>query len=136
MLHPIKLLTRKILTLKITSAIMYSIAQLGVSKRTRRFKGKGMYTITSLFTYVDIKIYDSEEIFKKLNKLSPKKRAKNKYEIINYNSSNIARFYIYPKDDFISTSLLEEMNTIRNSLYKDDVFLIINQDFYKTIFKR
>lgn len=25
----------------------YSIAQLGVSKRTRRFKGKGMYTITS-----------------------------------------------------------------------------------------
>lgn len=114
----------------------YSIAQLGVSKRTRRFKGKGMYTITSLFTYVDIKIYDSEEIFKKLNKLSPKKRAKNKYEIINYNSSNIARFYIYPKDDFISTSLLEEMNTIRNSLYKDDVFFNYKLGFLQNYFQK
>ncbi|MFL0068222.1 hypothetical protein V2605_05790, partial [Tenacibaculum maritimum] len=68
----------------------YSVAQLAGLKRS----GGGS---TSLFTYIDFKIYDSDAIFKKLEKLSPKKRKKKKQDIINKNSSNIARFYIFPK---------------------------------------
>ncbi|MFL0127054.1 hypothetical protein V2625_05765, partial [Tenacibaculum maritimum] len=67
----------------------YSVAQLAGLKRS----GGGS---TSLFTYIDFKIYDSDAIFKKLEKLSPKKRKKKKQDIINKNSSNIARFYIFP----------------------------------------
>ena len=112
----------------------YSIAQLAGFKRIKQMKYGG--TSTSLFTYVDIKIYDSEEIFKKLNKLSPKKRAKKKNDIINDNSSNIARFYIFTKDDFIHTSLSKDMNTIVNSLYNDDVFFNYKLGFLQNYFQK
>lgn len=110
----------------------YSIAQLSGFKRIKQMQHGG--TSTSLFTYIDIKIYDSEKIFKKLNKLSPKRRAKKKNDIINDNSSNIARFYIFSKDDFIHTSLSEDMNTIVNSLYNDDVFFNYKLGFLKNYF--
>lgn len=98
----------------------YSVAQLAGFKRIKQMKSGG--TSTSLFTYVDIRMYDKEAITKKLSKLSEKKKAKKKTKIINENSTKIARFYIYPKDDFISTALGEKMETIVTSLYTDDVF--------------
>lgn len=112
----------------------YSIAKLAGFKRIKQMKSGSR--VTSLFTYIDIKIYDSEKIFEKLNKLSPKKRVKKRYDIINANSSKIARFYIYPKDDFIQTSITKDMNTIVNSLYNDDVFFNYRLGFLKNYFQK
>ncbi|MFL0073925.1 hypothetical protein, partial [Tenacibaculum maritimum] len=107
----------------------YSVAQLAGLKRS----GGGS---TSLFTYIDFKIYDSDAIFKKLEKLSPKKRKKKKQDIINKNSSNIARFYIFPKDDFIRTSLSSNIGKIVNSLFTDDVFFNYKPGFLKNYFQK
>ncbi|MFL0132968.1 hypothetical protein, partial [Tenacibaculum maritimum] len=86
--------------------------------------------------YIDFKIYDSDAIFKKLEKLSPKKRKKKKQDIINKNSSNIARFYIFPKDDFIRTSLSSDIGKIVNSLFTDDVFFNYKPGFLKNYFQK
>ncbi|CAA0220079.1 hypothetical protein [Tenacibaculum maritimum] len=107
----------------------YSVAQLAGLKRS----GGGS---TSLFTYIDFKIYDGDAIFKKLEKLSPKKRKKKKQDIINKNSSNIARFYIFPKDDFIRTSLSSDIGKIVNSLFTDDVFFNYKLGFLKNYFQK
>jgi len=112
----------------------YSIAQLGGFKRIKQMKSGG--TSTSLFTYIDFKIYDSDKIYEKLNKLSPKKRAKKKSDIIDDYSLNIARFYIYPKDDFIRTSLSLDMDRIVYSLFMEDVFFNYKPGLLKNYFQK
>lgn len=112
----------------------YSIAQLSGFKRIKQMKYGG--TSTSLFTYIDFKIYDSDKIAEKLNKLSPKKREKKGRDIINENSSNIARFYIFPKDDFIHTAMSLDMDNIVNSLYTDDVFFNYKPGLLKNYFQK
>ncbi|MCF6308404.1 MAG: hypothetical protein L3J09_10660 [Flavobacteriaceae bacterium] len=112
----------------------YSIAQLGGFKRVKQMKNGG--TSTSLFTYIDFIIYDSDKIYEKLNKLSPKKRAKKKSEIISDYSLNIARFYIYPKDDFITTSRSLDMDKIVYSLFMEDVFFNYKPGLLKNYFQK
>jgi len=111
----------------------YSIAQLGGFLKTT---SKGIGSYTTLYTYVDFKIYDSEKIKEKLKKLSPKKRDKRKTDIIDDYSSNIARFYIFPKDDFIHTSIFEGSGDTFNSLYEDDVFYNYKPGFLKNYFQK
>lgn len=117
----------------------YSIAQLGGFKRIKEMKYGG--TSTSLFTYVDFNIYDSESIFEDLKKLSSKKisskkKVRKEREIINKYELNIARFYIFPKDDFIHTSLSVDMNHIVNSLFTDDVFFNYKLGLLKNYFQK
>lgn len=112
----------------------YSVAQLTGFKRTiRRESGS---TKTSVFTYVDLRIYDSEAIFKKLDNLSPKKRKKKKQDIITLNSYSIARFYTFPKDDFVRTILSSDTDIIFNSLFTDDVFFNYKPGFLKNYFQK
>ncbi|MFK5982185.1 MAG: hypothetical protein QM499_04650 [Flavobacteriaceae bacterium] len=112
----------------------YSIAQLAGFKRIKQMKNGG--TSTSLHTYIDFKIYDSDKIFEKLNKLSPKKRTKKKSDIIDDYSLNIARFYIYPKDEFIQTAVYQDMNKIFYSFYMDDVFFNYKSGLLKNYFQK
>lgn len=105
----------------------YSIAQMSGFKRI----GKS----TSLFVYVDLKTYDSEAITKKLSKLSEKKREKKMQEILDDNSNNIARFYLFPKDDFIRT-IYKPMNEIVISLFTEDVFFNYKPGFLKNYFQK
>lgn len=111
----------------------YSIAQLGGFLKTTSM-GSGSYT--SLYTYVDFKIYDSVKIKEKLKKLSSKKREKRKADIIDDYSSDIARFYIFPKDDFIHTSISEGLGDTFNSMYKDEVFFNYKPGFLKNYFQK
>lgn len=112
----------------------YSIAQLSGFKRIKQMKNGG--TSTSLFIYIDFVMYDGDKITEKLNKLSPKKRAKKKADIIDDYSLKIARFYIYPKDDFIHTSLNLDMNKIVYSLFTDDVFFNYKSGLLKNYFQK
>jgi len=114
----------------------YSIAQLSGTRLIVQTENGGRSS--SVFAYIDFKIYDSDEIFKKLKKLSPKERVKEKKYIISDNSSNIARFYLFPKDDFIHTSLSLDMDdiVIVNSLYTDDVFFNYKPGLLKNYFQK
>ena len=112
----------------------YSIAQLAGYKRIKQMKYGG-FSI-SLYTFIDFKIYDSVKIFEKLNKLSPKKRTKKRQGIISAYSSNIARFYIFPKDDFIRISLFRGMDEIANSFFTGDVFFNYKPGFLKNYFQK
>ncbi|WP_299220961.1 hypothetical protein [uncultured Aquimarina sp.] len=131
---PYKLVNKKDFDIEDYLSDKYSIARLVGFKRIKQMKTGG--TATSLFTYIDFKIYDKETIFKKLNKLSEKKRAKKKNNIINRNSTNIARFYIFPKDDFISTALSQDTETIVTSMYTDDIFFNYKPGLLKNYFQK
>lgn len=111
----------------------YSIAKLGGFKRTTSMD-YGSYT--SLFTYIDFLMYDGDEISKNLEKLSPRKKKKRKEDIIEENAQKIARIYIYPKDDFIHTSMSKSMDETFVSLYIDDVFFNYKPGFIKNYFQK
>ncbi|OEK09886.1 hypothetical protein A8C32_10275 [Flavivirga aquatica] len=117
----------------------YSIANLSGFKRIKQMKYGG--TSTSLFTYFDFKIYDSESIHEELKKLaskkvSSKKRIKKEREIIMGNSSNIARFYVFPKDNFIHKSLSADKEELVNSLYTEDVLFNYKPGLLKNYFQK
>lgn len=111
----------------------YSIAKLGGFLKTTSL-GHGGYT--TLYTYIDFVMYDGDKISKKLKKLSPKKREKKKMEIIEENALKIARIYIFPKDDFIHTSLSKSTEETFTSLYIDDVFFNYKPGFIKNYFQK
>lgn len=106
---------------------------MGGYKKTSNFGGQ---IITTLFVYIDITLPDRARISKKRNKLSEKKWEKDKYEIINENSTNIARIYIYPKDEFIHTSMGLGMEKTFVSLYTEDVFYDYKPGFLKNYFQK
>lgn len=115
----------------------YSIAQLAGLKKIKK-SSSGM-TSTSLLTYIDIKIYDSKTILEKLkniNKNSSEKTNKKRSNIIAKNSSNIARFHIYAKDDFTYTALSKEIDEIVHSLFTEDVFFNYTPGLLKNYFQK
>ena len=76
----------------------YSIADISGKIIVKDMKYGG--TVSRLYTYIDFKLYDDKSISEERNKLSQKKWNRNKEKIMGKNTSKIARFYLYPKDDF------------------------------------
>jgi len=111
----------------------YSVADLTGFKKEIRSKNR---TTTLLHTYFDFKLYNGEKILKKLNKLSKKKRAKKRNDIIEKYSTNIARFYVFPKDEFLKTALSEEIETIVNFMYTEDVFFNFKPGYLKNYLQK
>ncbi len=111
----------------------YSFVQLG---GYRKYMEMGNAGYSTLYTYLDIIMYDIDKINKKLNKLTPEKKEKKKSEIIAENEQKIARFYIYPKDDFIKTTATKSIDEIFTSLYTDDVFYNYKPGFLLNYFQQ
>jgi hypothetical protein len=111
----------------------YSFATLGGTLRTM---GKGMSSYSTLFTFIELKMYDNEKILKKLEKLSPDKKEKKKMEIAEEHLYNFAHIYIYPKDEFIHTSATKNIDNIFTSMYLDDVFYNYKPGFLKNYFQK
>ena len=112
----------------------YSIAELGGFKRIKQMKTGG--NGTSLFTYVDFYLYDGGEIREELQGLSEKKFERKYRGVVSDAKINIARFYVYPKDDFIKTSLSKEMNEIVNSMYSDPIFFNYSPGMLQNYFQK
>ncbi len=91
--------------------------------------------VTYLYTYGDLTLYDTQSLKKKLAKISSKKLKKKSAEIFNENSFTCARFYLYPKDEFVNTAILKEIDEISYSLYNDDVFFNTKLGFLKNYFE-
>ena len=68
--------------------------------------------------------------------LSEKKFERKYRGVISDAKINIARFYVYPKDDFIKTSLSKEMNEIVNSMYSDPIFFNYSPGMLKNYFQK
>lgn len=112
----------------------YSFFQLAGHKRIKK-TDRGP-DIISLYTYIDLFLYDNEAIHKKLNKLSPEKKEKKFNDIIQSNTVDLVRFYIHPKEEFIHTSITKEIDEIVNSMYNDDVFYNYKPGFLKNYFQK
>lgn len=111
----------------------YSFAQLSGFER-QYHTSQGGYS--SLFTYVDFQMFDQEKILKKLGKMSDEKKVKKFDELLNENSFAIARFYIFPKDDFLHKAVPYKENETELSLYKDDVFFNYKPGLLKNYFQK
>lgn len=111
----------------------YSFAQLSGFERVYHTKHGGY---SSLFTYVDFQMFDQEKIKKKLSKMSDKKKVRKFDELLNENSYAIARFYIFPKDDFLNKAVPYKENETELSLYKDDVFFNYKPGLLKNYFQK
>ncbi len=112
----------------------YSIAQIKGSILEKQ-KGSGIVG-TYLFTYFEINMYDSEKIFKRLDAMSPKKRNKKKKSIIDMYSSTFAFFYLFPKDEFIRTSLTSDLDKITISFFTEDIFYNYKPGLLKNYFQK
>lgn len=111
----------------------YSFAQLSGFERVYHTKHGGY---SSLFTYVDFQMYDQEKIKKKLSKMSDKRKVRKFDDLLNENTYAIARFYIYPKDDFLHKAIPYKENETELSLYKDDVFFNYKPGLLKNYFQK
>jgi len=118
----------------------YSFARLVGFTRTTEMRSLPTNKIelnsTTLYTYIDVSMYDSEKIFKRLNKLSPKRRKKKKEKIIDENELKIARFYLFPKAEFIQKTLSEDDKKIAVALYSEDVFYNYKPGLLKNYFQK
>ncbi len=117
----------------------YSIAQLsGIMKEIQMESGR---TFPVVYTYFDLKVYDKAMIQKKLSKMSPKKRKEKRSEIMEMYSSDIARFFLYPNDEFIDevykdTKRKDNMAYIVDALLHRDVFFNYKLGFLKNYFQK
>ena len=103
----------------------YSIAQMsGIRKEIQSESGR---TYPVVYTYFDIKVYDKAMIQKKLSKMSPKKRKEKRSEIMEMYSSDIARFFLYPNDEFI-----EEV--YKGTKQNDNIAFIVDAIFHRDVF--
>lgn len=112
----------------------YSVAKLsgGAVTKIRRDNS----TSTTIHTYIDIRIYDKNNIEKKLAKLSPRKKEKKRDDIILANSASVSRFLLHPKSDFIKKALSEDNNEIVKSMFWDNVFYNYKPGFLKNYFQK
>jgi len=131
---PYKIIDIEDFDLKDYSTDDYSIAKLSGIRRERQMKSGG--TSVSLFTYVDINMYDNEEIKEKREKYSAKKWERKRRDVLADNTINLARFYIFPNDDFISTGVHKSLTEIEKSLYTEDVFFNYKPGFLKNYFQK
>ena len=117
----------------------YSVAQLsGIKKEVQMKSGS---TVPVVNTYFDLKMYNKAMIQKKLSKLSPKKRKEKRSEIMEMYSSDIARFLLYPKEEFITeiykdTKQNDNMAYIVDALFHRDVFFNNKLGFIKNYFQK
>lgn len=104
----------------------YSIAQISGFIRT---VSSNRVTRTSFFPYIEINMYDGEEIVKRANELSEKKFKKRFQRIIDGNSISIALFYLHTRDEFLNTRHLDR-------LYREDAFFNDNPGMLKNYFQK
>lgn len=103
----------------------YSIAKLETILRLSR---SGYF---SFYNFIDFQIFDEKEILESFNKYSGKKWEKKKRSVINDNSSDIARFYIYPKDDLLETIIKDDLDEVPGSMYNNDNFFNYSLGYLK-----
>ena len=112
----------------------YTIVKLSGYKLIKQMKSGS--EVTYLYTYVDFKLYEGSVISEKLAKLSEKKRKKQWKKTLDKNSYSLARFYVFPKDEFANTILNRGMDVIVNSFYSDDVLYNYKPGLLKNYFQK
>ncbi len=115
----------------------YSFGELMGYKTMKQMKSGAV--VTRLHTYFNVGVYDAEEIDKKLKKVkgkNPEKKKKKINSIFMGNKKAIAKFYLFPTDEFVAEALTEEREIIAESMYTKDVFFNYTTGMLKNYFQK
>ncbi len=89
--------------------------------------------------YIEIFMYDFDNIKKQLSKLSKKRRAKKLVDIFEQNKKLVARFFLYPTGDFASFMVKNDPsknNDVNKKLYNEDLLYNYKSGFLKNYFQK
>jgi len=133
---PYKILTREEYELIELYQKNYSFVELMSTKKTKSSKMAGI----SLYTYLDIGMYNVTEIDKELPKVKTKNEKKRKYkihEIFTENKKTIARIHLFPTRDFVDDVIFEwRMYKVVDKIYSENVFFNYTTGMLKNYFQK
>lgn len=110
----------------------YSIAKIMVDRTSHSMGAANTGSrYIKLNMFIDFRIYDNKTIFKKLNKLSKRRRIKLKNYILEDNSTHIARFLLSPKNEFLEDAINQDLETRTSVAFSEDVFYNYNLGYLK-----
>lgn len=117
----------------------YSFAQLTGEQVTQR-NSFGQEGVIALAGFVDVVMYDHEPMLKLIEKLSTKKRQNEEAVtmLINKHTTNIARFYLHPRDTYIQTAIAfnASLGSMTESMYTEEVFYNYYPGYLKNYFQK
>lgn len=113
----------------------YSFASIGSQTITRQKKNN--FNSTFLYCYFDFYMFDEKEKKEELEKLAKKSEKKIKnYNVLVANKINLARIYLYPKDDFIDKIYKESNENVSGALVNEDMFFNYKPGFLVNYFQK
>lgn len=134
---PYKIMTRQEFNLLDMYSKNYSFGEIITYKKSKQTKMGN--SVSWIYTYLDIGMYDVEEIDKKLPKVKAKKEKKRKSKIKDIfieNKDAIARFYFYPTGEFVDTALSGDEDVIVEDMYTKNVFFNYTTGMLKNYFQK
>lgn len=112
----------------------YSIATLEGYKKTMQTT-TGVDKYSYLHAYIDIYMFDIERLNKKLESLK-KRDAERVNDILEDSRVNIARVELFPKDEFIATTMTQKTKEAVKSMFNKDVFNNYGKGFLVNYFQQ
>lgn len=107
----------------------YAFFSIDYHKKNR--KDKAGNSVTAFHSYFDLSIYDGDEIATRIAKFDDRVKAKKMPIILKGNRTTLAKFYLYPEEEFIGTTLKANRRSIIESLYASDVFYNFSEGLLK-----
>jgi hypothetical protein len=89
------------------------------------------------FTYVEFFMFDEKDKLKEVNKFKEmSQKKKDKYDILEKNRLNFARFYLLPTNDYLMDCInLKGIDYLSNRTFNEDVFYNYKLGFLKNYFQ-
>ncbi len=111
----------------------YSFVELRGLKRIKGMKSGG--TVTYLYMYLNVFMYDVEKLKKELKKKKGAKKSKID-KIYRKHQIAISRIDLFPTSDFIVTALTEDSEDIMRDVYTKDCFYTYELGFLQNFFQK
>jgi hypothetical protein len=98
----------------------YSFVTLDFERKNR--KNKMGNSISGLYTFLDLSLYNAEETSKRLAKFDDRVKSKKLPLILEANRNSLAKFYMYPDEMFIKKAVGRDRISMIEGLYMRDIF--------------
>lgn len=112
----------------------YAFFTIDFHKKNR--KNKTGNSVTALYTYLDLSLYDGAEITKRISKFDDRVKGKKMPIILEANRTSLAKCYLYPQEDFIKTAINGKRHGVIESLYASDVYYNYSEGMLKNYLQK
>jgi hypothetical protein len=113
----------------------YSFAMIGGHKIERAGKYGG--STTYLYTYFDLFLYDVEDKKAELERVAKKSEKRiEKYDITANHQIALARFYLFPKNEFINKVIREPRTDVAHAMQTEDMFYNYQPGFLRNYLQK